>query len=96
MTKEEFEKEYNSAEYRYAQLKQYKNLFDTVERLEYKVKLVQEMGNIHHIDIYKNSNNLIGFYDLSFASQNAIKTIIENDLEDRLNKIKSKIEGIVL
>ena len=33
MTKEEFDKEYKRAEYRYAELKQYKRLYDNAEEL---------------------------------------------------------------
>lgn len=96
MTKEEFNKEYKRAEYRYAELKQYKKLFDNAEELEYKLKLIHEMFNIHHIAIYKNLNNFIEFYNLTDAAQVAIKTIIENDLEERLNKINEKIKEINL
>ena len=96
MTDEEFEKEYKRAEYRYAEMKQYKKLYDNAEELEYKLKLVHDMQNIHHIDIYRNSNNLIEFYNLTDEAQIAIKTVIENDLEERLNKINEKIEEINL
>ena len=96
MTKEDFNREYKRAEYRYAELKQYKRLYDNAEELEYKLKLVHDMKSIHHIDIYRNSNNLIEFYNLTDDAQVAIKTVIENDLEDRLNKINEKIEEITL
>ena len=96
MTKEEFEKEYKRAEYRYAEMKQYKKLYDNVEELEYKLKLIQDMQSIHHIDIYRNSNNLMEFYDLTDISQGAIKTIIERDLKNKLNKINEKINEINL
>ena len=96
MTKEGFNKEYKRAEYRYAEMKQYKKLYDNIEELEYKLKLIHEMHGIHHIDIYKNSNHLIEFYNLTEAGQVAIKTVIENDLKDRLNKINEKIEEIDL
>lgn len=96
MTKEEFDREYKRAEYRYAELKQYKKLYDNAEELEYKLKLIHDMKSIHHIDIYRNSNNLMEFYNLTDEAQVAIKTIIENDLEYRLNKINQKIEEITL
>lgn len=96
MTKEEFEKEYKRAEYRYAEMEQYKKLYDNAEELEYKLKLVHDMTHVHHIDIYRNSNNLIEFYNLTAEAQVAIKTIIKNDLEYRLNKINQKIEEIAL
>ena len=96
MTKEEFDREYKRAEYRYAELKQYKRLYDNAEELECKLKTVHEMHDIHHIAIYKNLNNFIEFYNLTDAAQVAIKTVIENDLEDRLNKINEKIEEIAL
>lgn len=96
MTKEEFDSEYKRAEYRYAELKQYKRLYDNAEELECKLKIVHEIPDIHHIAIYKNLNNFIEFYNLTDAAQVAIKTVIENDLEDRLNKINEKIEEIVL
>ena len=96
MTKEEFEKEYKRAEYRYAEMKQYKKLYDNVEELEYKLKLIQDMQSIHHIDIYRNSNNLMEFYDLTDISQGAIKAIIERDLKNKLNKINEKINEINL
>lgn len=96
MTKEEFEKEYKRAEYKYAEMKQYKKLYDNAEELEYKLKLVHDMKCVHHIDIYRNSNNLMEFYNLTDEAQVAIKTIIENDLEYRLNKINEKIKEIDL
>lgn len=96
MTKEEFNEEYKRAEYRYAEMKQYKKLYDNAEELEYKLKLVHDMQSIHHIDIYRNSNNLIEFYNLTANAQVAIKTVIENDLEERLSKINQKIEEINL
>lgn len=96
MTKEEFDREYKRAEYRYAELKQYKKLYDNAEELEYKLKLVHDIKSIHHIDIYRNSNNLMEFYNLTDEAQVAIKTIIKNDLEYRLNKINEKINEINL
>jgi hypothetical protein len=96
MTKAEFEKEYKRAEYRYAEMKQYKKLYDNAEELKYKLKLIQDMQSIHHIDIYRNSNNLMEFYDLTDAAQVAIKTVIENDLEERLSKTNEKIKEIDL
>lgn len=96
MTKEEFNREYKRAEYRYAEMKQYKKLYDNAEELEYKLRLVHDIESIHHIDIYRNSNNLIEFYNLIDAAQAAIKTVIENDLEERINKINEKIEEIDL
>ena len=96
MTDEEFEKEYKRAEYRYAEMKQYKKLYDNAEELEYKLKLVHDMKCVHHIDIYRNSNNFIEFYNLTDEAQVAIKTIIKNDLEYRLNKINEKINEINL
>ena len=96
MTKEDFNREYKRAEYRYAELKQYKRLYDNAEELEYKLKLVHDMESIHHIDIYRNSNNLIEFYNLTAEAQVAIKIVIENDLEERLSKINQKIEEINL
>lgn len=96
MTKKEFDREYKHAEYRYAEMKQYKKLYDNAEELEYKLKLINDMQSIHHIDIYRNSNNLIEFYNLTAEAQVAIKTIIKNDLEERLNKINQKIEEINL
>ena len=96
MTKEEFDREYKRAEYRYTEMKQYKRLYNNAEELEYKLKLVREMGDIYHIDIYRNSNNLMEFYNLTDEAQEAIKTIIKNDLEYRLSKINQKIEEIAL
>ena len=96
MTKKEFNKEYKRAEYRYAEMKQYKKLYDNAEELEYKLKLIREMHDIHHIDIYKNYNHLIEFHNLTDAGQAAIKTVIENDLEERLSKINQKIKEIDL
>jgi hypothetical protein len=96
MTKEEFDREYKRAEYRYAELKQYKRIYDNAEELECKLKTVHEMFGIHHIAIYKNLNNFIEFYNLTDAAQEAIKIVIENDLEERLSKINQKIEEINL
>ena len=57
MTKEEFNKEYKRAEYRYAELKQYKKLYDNIEELEYKLKLIHEMHDIHH-EYYCNASTI--------------------------------------
>lgn len=96
MTKKEFDREYKRAKYRYAEMKQYEKLYDNAEELEYKLKLINDMQSIHHIDIYRNSNNLIEFYNLTAEAQVAIKTIIKNDLKNRLNKINEKIKEIEL
>lgn len=69
---------------------------DNAEELKCKLKLINDMQSIHHIDVYRNSNNLMEFYNLTDEAQEAIKTIIENDLEERLSKINKKIEEITL
>lgn len=92
----ELDKELNCAEYRYAELKQYKKLFTNAEYFQTKISCIDEIKEITRLDIFKGYNDNITIVDISDSAQEKIKAILKEDMQEKLDKIKQKIEEIQL
>ena len=77
MVKEELDKELNCAEYRYAELSQYKRLFTNAEYFETKISCIDEIKEITRLDIFKGYNDNITIIDISDSAQEEIKSILK-------------------